>query len=133
LDITTFEDLKCWQEGKKLFSLLSVSLEGGETSPARRVLVEDLLKEALAIPSEIAGSFSRRGTNSFLIGLRRVLAICRRLANLLILAGDSDLLAEDELRSAKEQLKGVESSVKEHIRFLVNVEIKRRYLELEEL
>ncbi len=131
--IGTFEDLKCWQEGKKLFSLLSGSLEDRETLPARRVLEEGLLKEALAIPSEIAGSFSRKKTTSFLKGLHRALVLCRRLANLLIMAGDSDLMEEDDLHRVEEQLKGVESSVKEHIRFLVNVEIKRRYLELEEL
>lgn len=133
-EIRSFEDLKCWKEAGKLWSTLIKTLDNaGEKSYIHRILAEEIYMRSLRIMEDIAASFSVNDLPSFLDGIKEALKQCMRLRSLLHTALDSGLIEPDKMDGIYQDIDSVTRAIKEHIRYLTNMEIKKRYREMEDL
>jgi hypothetical protein len=133
-EIRSFRDLRCWKEARTFFNDLSESLVEEASSPSREVLARDLYEEASGLVRILAGSFSRTDTGRFKKGLAEALEGCRRIQGLLVVADDLDMVqGKRRVEDLSRQVDLLSSAMRDTFKYLVNVEIKKQYKELDDL
>lgn len=115
--IEKFEDLKCWQESRKLVRQVFLVCAKGDLA-REFTLVNQMKRATLSVMNNIAKGYSRYNQNDFIRFLNYAQSSSQEIKSLLYVLKDMKLLPEAKTQSLQKQCdktKGLISDLVKHL------------------